>query len=199
MNWYNESLWTDTMNQWTDTMNHFELIQWITLNWYNESRRTDTMNPVELIQWITLNWYNESMNWCNESLWTDKMNQWTDAMNQWTDKMNQWTDAMNQWTDTMNYFKGSKEGNVCLNNHLLLVLVYDDLHYFQVISRQRMQTFVTISSAPPYSSVSPAISLGFTILGEIFACVIIFLFNPTIAVVTFHLGGWCFYWQHSPV
>ena len=36
---------------------------------------------------------------------------------------------------------------------------------------------------------SPAIALGFTILGEIFACVTIF--NPTIKVVTFRLRGWC--------
>ena len=37
---------------------------------------------------------------------------------------------------------------------------------------------------------SPAISLGFTIFGEIFAYVTVF-FNPTIKVVTFRLRGWC--------
>ena len=36
---------------------------------------------------------------------------------------------------------------------------------------------------------SPAISQGFTILGEISACVTIS--NPTIEVVTFRLRGWC--------
>ena len=36
---------------------------------------------------------------------------------------------------------------------------------------------------------SPAISLEFTILGEIFAYVTVF--NPTIEVVTFRLRGWC--------
>ena len=36
---------------------------------------------------------------------------------------------------------------------------------------------------------SPAIFLGFIIVGEIFAYVTIF--NPTIEVVTFHLHGWC--------
>ena len=36
---------------------------------------------------------------------------------------------------------------------------------------------------------SPAISLGLTILGEMFAYVTIF--NPTIEVVTFCLCGWC--------
>ena len=36
---------------------------------------------------------------------------------------------------------------------------------------------------------SPAVSLGFTILGEIFAYVAIF--NATIEVVTFCLHGWC--------
>ena len=36
---------------------------------------------------------------------------------------------------------------------------------------------------------SPAISLGFTIWGEIFAYVTVF--NPTIEVVTFRLRGWC--------
>ena len=36
---------------------------------------------------------------------------------------------------------------------------------------------------------SPAISLGFTTLGEIFAYVTVF--NPTIKVVTFRLRGWC--------
>ena len=36
---------------------------------------------------------------------------------------------------------------------------------------------------------SPAISVGFTILGEIFAYVTVF--NPTIEVVTFRLHGWC--------
>ena len=36
---------------------------------------------------------------------------------------------------------------------------------------------------------SPAISLGFTILGEIF--VYLTIFNPTIEVVTFRLRGWC--------
>ena len=36
---------------------------------------------------------------------------------------------------------------------------------------------------------SPAISLRFTILGEIFAYVTVF--NPTIEVVTFRLCGWC--------
>ena len=38
---------------------------------------------------------------------------------------------------------------------------------------------------------SPAISLGFTILDEMFACVTFFFFNPTIEVVTFCLRGWC--------
>ena len=49
------------------------------------------------------------------------------------------------------------------------------------------------------SSVFSAFSLGFTILGEIFAYVTVFLFagffffffNPTIEVVTFRLCGWC--------
>ena len=43
------------------------------------------------------------------------------------------------------------------------------------------------------SSVFPAISLGFTIFGEIFAYVIVFgdFFYPTIEVVIFHLHGWC--------
>ena len=36
--------------------------------------------------------------------------------------------------------------------------------------------------------LSPAISLGFTILGEIFAYVTVF--NPTIKVVTFRLRRW---------
>ena len=36
---------------------------------------------------------------------------------------------------------------------------------------------------------SPAISLGFIILGEIFAFVTVF-FNPAIEVVTFRLRGW---------
>ena len=40
------------------------------------------------------------------------------------------------------------------------------------------------------SSVFPAISLGFTILGAIFAYVTVF-FNPTIEVVTFRLRKWC--------
>ena len=39
------------------------------------------------------------------------------------------------------------------------------------------------------SSAFTAISLGFTILGEIFAYVTVF--NPTIEIVTFHLHGWC--------
>ena len=39
------------------------------------------------------------------------------------------------------------------------------------------------------SSVFPAISLGFTIFGEIFAYVAVFY--PTIEVATFHLSGWC--------
>ena len=39
------------------------------------------------------------------------------------------------------------------------------------------------------SSAFPAISLGFTILGEIFAYMT--FFNPTIEVVTFRLHGWC--------
>ena len=47
----------------------------------------------------------------------------------------------------------------------------------------------------------PAMSLGFTILGEIFAYVAIF--NPTIGVVTVRLCEWCmldvFLLQHSPV
>ena len=39
---------------------------------------------------------------------------------------------------------------------------------------------------------SPAISLGFTILGDIFAYVtVLFFFNPTIKVVTFRFRGWC--------
>ena len=39
------------------------------------------------------------------------------------------------------------------------------------------------------SSVFPAISLGFTMFGEIFVYV---YFSPTmIEVVTFHLCGWC--------
>ena len=37
---------------------------------------------------------------------------------------------------------------------------------------------------------SPAVSLGYTVLGEIFTYVTVF-FNPTIEVVTFHLRGWC--------
>ena len=37
--------------------------------------------------------------------------------------------------------------------------------------------------------MSPAISLGFTITGEIF--VYVYFFNPTIEVVTFRLRGWC--------
>ena len=43
------------------------------------------------------------------------------------------------------------------------------------------------------SSASPAISLGFTTLGEIFAYVTVFcfFFNPTIEVITFRLCGWC--------
>ena len=36
---------------------------------------------------------------------------------------------------------------------------------------------------------SPAISLGFTVLGEIFAYVTVF--NPTIEVVTLLFRGWC--------
>ena len=36
---------------------------------------------------------------------------------------------------------------------------------------------------------SPAISHGFTILGEVFAYVTVF--RPTIEVVTFGLRGWC--------
>ena len=40
------------------------------------------------------------------------------------------------------------------------------------------------------SSVFPAISLGFTISGEIVVYVTVF-FNPTIEVITFHLPGWC--------
>ena len=38
---------------------------------------------------------------------------------------------------------------------------------------------------------SPAITLGFTMLGEIFAYVTIFFFHPTMEVVTFRLCGWC--------
>ena len=38
------------------------------------------------------------------------------------------------------------------------------------------------------SSAYPAVSLGFTIFGEIFANVIVF--NPAIEVVTFSLRGW---------
>ena len=38
---------------------------------------------------------------------------------------------------------------------------------------------------------SPAISLGFTTLGEIFCVCDRFFFNPTIKVVTFRLRGWC--------
>ena len=41
----------------------------------------------------------------------------------------------------------------------------------------------------PSSSTFPAICLGFTILGKIFADVTVF--NPTIEVVTFRLHGWC--------
>ena len=36
----------------------------------------------------------------------------------------------------------------------------------------------------------PAISLGFTILGEIFKHVLLFFFNPTIELVTLCLRGW---------
>ena len=36
---------------------------------------------------------------------------------------------------------------------------------------------------------SPAISLGFTIMGAIFVYVTVF--NPTVEVVTFRLRGWC--------
>ena len=32
---------------------------------------------------------------------------------------------------------------------------------------------------------------GSPLLGEIFACVTVFFFNPTIKVVTFRLRGWC--------
>ena len=39
------------------------------------------------------------------------------------------------------------------------------------------------------SAASPALSLGFTSFGEIFAYVTVF--NPTIEVVTFRLHGWC--------
>ena len=38
---------------------------------------------------------------------------------------------------------------------------------------------------------SQARSLGFAILGEIFAYVTVVFFNPTIEVVTFRLRGWC--------
>ena len=41
------------------------------------------------------------------------------------------------------------------------------------------------------SSALPAISLGFTTLGEIFAYVTIFFINPTTQVITFRLHGWC--------
>ena len=41
------------------------------------------------------------------------------------------------------------------------------------------------------SSVFPAISLRFTILGEICAYVTVFFFHPTVEVVTFCLRGWC--------
>ena len=47
----------------------------------------------------------------------------------------------------------------------------------------------SISSSSSSSSAFPAIYLGFTSLGEIFANVTIF--NQTIEVVTFHLHGWC--------
>ena len=53
---------------------------------------------------------------------------------------------------------------------------------------------------------SPVRSLGFPILGEIFAYVtflFIYFLNPTIEVVTFRLHGWCmldvFCCRHSPV
>ena len=41
------------------------------------------------------------------------------------------------------------------------------------------------------SSVFPDISLGFTILCEIFVYVTFFFFNPTREIVTFRLRGWC--------
>ena len=44
-------------------------------------------------------------------------------------------------------------------------------------------------SSSPSPSAFPAISLGFTIVGEKFAYVTVF--NPTIEVVTFRLHGWC--------
>ena len=45
----------------------------------------------------------------------------------------------------------------------------------------------TISSSSP---AFPAISLGFTTLGEVFVYGTVFV-NPTIEVVTFCLHGWC--------
>ena len=46
------------------------------------------------------------------------------------------------------------------------------------------------SSSSSSSSVCRAMSLGFTICGEIFVHMTVF-FNPAIEVVTFCLRGWC--------
>ena len=48
-----------------------------------------------------------------------------------------------------------------------------------------------LNSAPSSSSVIPTVSLGFTILGGIFAYVTVFLLSLTIEVVTFRFRGWC--------
>ena len=50
---------------------------------------------------------------------------------------------------------------------------------------------VHFTSSSSSSSAFPAISLGFTILGEIFVSVTPFFSNPTLEVVTFRLRGWC--------
>ena len=51
---------------------------------------------------------------------------------------------------------------------------------------------VSLLSTSCSSSVFPAISLGFTILGEIFVYVtFFFFFNPTTEAVTFRLRGLC--------
>ena len=61
------------------------------------------------------------------------------------------------------------------------------IHRPETISLTFDDTNSHSTSSSSYSS--PAISLGFTILGEIFAYETVF--NPTIEVVIFRLRGWC--------
>ena len=72
------------------------------------------------------------------------------------------------------------------------------------VTEEYMRPRLPSSSSSSSYSAFPAISLWFTILGEIFAYVTVFLKKATnIEIVTFHLRGWClldaFLLRYSPV